>query len=98
MAGKYQSQDEKINNFLQNAILPALREKDLDYKKLVKTMCFDLGVKENRVIEALNNLIEMEKIKEIRILTINDDQIDDYVKNLSKKDKEIKEDFQEAGL
>jgi len=90
---KYQSQESKINKFITNSILPALFNSDLDYKKVVKTVAFEKGVKEEKVEQSLKALIDMGKIKEIHILTVPDKDFEDILKNKGIVKKELEKEF-----
>lgn len=90
MKKTYQTQDERIIEFIDQNILPALTQKDLDYKKVVQLISIELGMRKDKVEKALDNLIAIGKMSEIHILTIPDDKIGDWLQDLKKYD-EIKE-------
>lgn len=96
--GKYESQEAKINSFLESVIIPALEVNDLDYNKVVKNVAFEKGVKEDKVKQSLQILIEMGKIKEIHILTIPDEKFEGMLKNMATTRKEVEKEIKEVGL
>lgn len=96
MRKQYESQEEKINNFLDNKIIPILKKKDLDHDKVIKAICLELGIKKEKVEQSISNLIELGKIKEIHILTIPNDQLDNWLKDFFEKEKEEKKEVKKV--
>lgn len=97
MVKQYESQDEKVNNFLENTLLPLIKEanKDIEFNEVVQQCSLHLNVKEEKIKEGLNRFIKSGKIKEIHIITIPDSEVQDWLNNLVKKDKEVNEELKE---
>lgn len=98
MPSKYESQEEKISSFFKEKILPALKKQDLDYNKVVNLISVELGVKEEKIKQTISKFIKLGEVKELHTLTIPDDQVDDWLKDLSKTEKEIQDEIQGVGL
>jgi ferritin len=98
MPMKYESQDEKISKYIKDLVIPAIKRKDLDYNQLVKKLCVELGVKEERVESVLKRFIDAGEMKEERILTITDDKIPDMLKLIKEEEEKLKSELKEAGI
>lgn len=90
----YQSIRAKIAKHLENRVLPYLKKQDLDYYKVIDGLSSDVGCSKNMIKDVLNSFIDSNKIKEIRVLTIPDEQIKDWLNGLkqdTKQDEQNKE-------
>ena len=94
----YKTKKEKINEIIEKAIRIIKLGKDVDYHQLVSEIQSNTGVAEKIVEEQLKIAIQSKKIKEVRILTILDEDIPKFLKDLKEKEKEIEKEVEEAGL
>jgi len=85
---KYISSREKIKDFIENVIMEKIILQDLDYKETVKYIMVKEGVSKKVVEELLNLYIENKRIKEIRVLTISDEKIPDFLEMVAVKETE----------
>jgi uncharacterized membrane protein len=94
----YTSKREKIREFLDKYIANWVKEKDLDYYKIVDLIKNEIRCDEKSVIEVLDNYVSSNLLKEIRLLTIPDEKINEYLDLLKKqeeKDKQTKQDLED---
>ena len=89
----YQSQREKVKEFIENQILKQIDLKELDYVKLISTTSSELGVSHNMVKEMYEQFFQNGKLK--CVVTLPDKEIADLFK---KKKEDIENDFKEAGI
>lgn len=93
----YQSKLQKVHLFIQVKVLPALRQADLDYNKVVNLIAVETFNRPNIVIEILGTYISAGKIiliqdKEGKVLTIPDSEIKDWLETATaKKDHQVSE-------
>lgn len=85
---------ELAKNIILQKILPALKVRDLDYKKVLEYVTHESGCNSIEAQTIITELDIQKKIKEIRILTIPDEAVGDFVKEL----KEIEEQKKQADL
>ena len=81
---------ELAKNIILQKILPALKVRDLDYKKVEDYICSETGCISKEVEIIIGELVLQKKIKEIRILTIPDSEINSFVKELRDLENEKK--------
>lgn len=86
----YQSIREKIRVFTEDKLLPVLRERDLDYNEVIKVIIENIGCSQSMAEEGIRVLINMNKIKEIRILTIMDEEVSNWLDDLKEQEVEQK--------
>lgn len=96
MANQYISQKERIYTFLKTNLLPAIEKKDIDYSDVVKGISMELGVSNKAVEEAIKTFIDSGTIKHISILTIPDEKVSGFIKDLIQNDKDIKNEVEEV--
>ena len=96
MPSRYKTKEEKINEFIDKAILPALQKQDLDYDKVVQAVCHELGINENNVDQVIKRFIQMGKIKEIHILTIPDEQVEGFLKEYFEEERKQKKEAEKV--
>lgn len=87
---RYKPQKQRIADYIRDRIVTYLRKKDLDYYKVLRGMSMDLGVSEEKIEEVLRIFVENKEIREIRILTIPDEQIGDWLKEVKEINEEKK--------
>lgn len=86
----YQTQREKVKTMVEEKIIPAIRlGKDLDYNLVLEALASNCGTSLSMAEEVLRGFMQTKQIKEIRILTICDEQIVDFLKEV--KLKELKD-------
>jgi len=85
----YQTNRAKIINFANDKIVPLLKEKDLEYKEVVQIISENVGCSSEMVIDGLKTLIP-NKIKEIHVLTIPDEEVTNWLRDRINKEKECK--------
>jgi hypothetical protein len=91
---KYITKDEKLKEFIENKIIPVIKTKDLDYYKLLSYIEEHTGYSKSRIDEALLVYIRSKRIKEIRLLTVPDEKIEDWLE-LQKEHEKIKEETEQ---
>lgn len=88
----YKSKNDVVREYIENEIVPILKFKDLDFKKVISLVKLKTGAREDIIMFTINNLIENSIIKEEHILTIPDNQVSDWLKELKEdEDKSKKE-------
>lgn len=90
MAG-YKTKREQITSFIERYVLTGVKNRDLNYYKLVEGLAIETGSSSSMVEDILRGFIKSGKLKEIRVLTIPDKEIDTFLDNLKKMEKERKE-------
>ena len=96
MPSKYISTREKVVDYIENNILLFLKQKDLDYYEVVKIIKMKTNCSENLIETTLKDFIDSGKIKEIRVLTIPDEQIGKWLKDLKEMEEQRKKDDEEV--
>lgn len=101
----YQSKREKLANIINSKLLSTVRKGDLNYYKVVTLLMNETYASENIVKDALDVAIKSGKMKEIRLLTINDEEVEDWLTKLRKHEVETKKEkskieevFKEMGV
>jgi hypothetical protein len=89
----YQSQREKIRNYIEEKIVLNLKERELDYYKFIGLSAQDLGVSESLVIDVLRSFINSERLECVLRLSV-----DEIIKQNEKYNNETKENLKKAGL
>lgn len=92
----YISEKKKVKDLLDNKVIPMIKKKDVDYNKLVDAVCKETGSTQRLVKEILQTAINTNQIKEIRVLTIPDEELDDFFQEHYKEEKRIVEDDKEV--
>lgn len=87
----YETQKEKVKNFIIEKIMPVLQNKDLDYYELINYIQEKTGQRQKLVEEVLLELKTSKVIKEHRILTIPDEKIQDWLDKVVSEDKKAQE-------
>lgn len=91
----YQTQRQKISEFLEKKIIPFIKKRgDIDYYKLIEGMVNDLGVSKSMVEDCIKTYINNNTITEHRVLTISKEEVKHWLEELSKEEKQIKEDLE----
>ena len=96
MPSKYISTREKVMDYIENNILLFLKQKDLDYYEVIKIIKIKTSCSENLIKNILKDYINSGKIKEIRVLTIPDEQIGEWLKNLKEMEEQKEKDDEEV--
>lgn len=87
--GKYESNAEKVKNFIEIRILPVLKKRnDLDYYETINAIASHLSVSKKVVEKEIDSLIELKKVQEIRQLTILEEEIPEWLKETIEREKE----------
>lgn len=92
---KYVSQKQKTREFIAEQILPIIKNRDLDYEKTINLIISRTGASRNIVEELINSFNE---IKQVRILTIQDEDIISYLKDEKLKQQTIEEELKELTI
>lgn len=90
----YKTTKEKVKDIVEKHILPHLYETDggdLEYYELVSNIASELGTTNNQVESVLRSFISSGRIAEHRVLTIGKKGEDNWLDNLVKKKKQIKQ-------
>jgi hypothetical protein len=86
----YISQTTKTNVFIETNILKFLQDIDLDYDKVIDYLAYECGISNKKAKERLDLFIKMGKIKkDNNTLTVPDKELDNYIKSLKTREKEI---------
>jgi hypothetical protein len=93
MPSIYKSVKEKVKEDLEKIIIPAIKKKDLDYYRVVGAIASRESCSKIIVEDLLKTFIDSGYIKEIRILTITDDKIQDFLDELKLIEKEVQEEL-----
>ena len=91
----YKSQREKVIELIERYVIPGLGERDLEYYTLIDGIAIQVGTTKGAVIEILNNYISTGKIKEVRVLTIPDSEVGNFIEKMIAKQRNLKEMDQE---
>ncbi|MBU1121968.1 MAG: hypothetical protein KKF54_04650 [Candidatus Omnitrophica bacterium] len=98
---KYTTTRQKVKDYIETNILSFLKQKDLNYNKVIELVKLKTSCSENLIQDILKEFINSGKINEIHILTIPDDKIDEWLQEIremeaQKKidDKEVKKIFE----
>lgn len=91
----YKSQREKVIELIERYVIPGLGERDLEYYTLIDGISIQVGTTKGAVIEILNSYISSGKIKEVRVLTIPDSEVGNFIEKLMAKQRNLKEMDQE---
>jgi len=84
---KYQTQREKARKFIEDNIIPTIKKQDVDYYKVLNVMRKDLRIDEKIIKEEIRVMIENKEVKEIRLLTIGDEEVKPFFKRIVSKEK-----------
>ena len=90
----YKTNREKVSEYFEKQIIPAINNQDLDYLdyyKVLDGVSSDLSVSKNVIKAVLNDLISSGKLGEHRVLTISSKKVDNWLKNLVTREKETDE-------
>jgi hypothetical protein len=98
MGNKYIPIKAKLNDFIDNEIIPLAKKKDLDYYQVVNLLVTRFATTEKLAIDTLGVYFKSNKLKEHRVITIPDEEIPNFLEEMKKESEEIKEDFKEVGL
>lgn len=85
----YESKRDKVIRYVNDFVIPSIQKKDLDYNLLVSDLCGQFGVSKEVVNEIFQMFMRSGKIKEVRVLTLPDNLVIDWLK----KDRELKQDI-----
>lgn len=88
---KYVTNREKIIEYIDTYIKPALIKKDLNYDKVILGISRDLSMSQNTVKEVLDNQINMGILVRENILTLSKEDIPKFYEYLNKKEETIKQ-------
>ena len=92
----YESKKERAQRFLVDNVVKTVRERDIDYYKLRGFICDDFLISENVAEMLINKMLENNGFKEERIITIGDGQVKNWLKDITLRDRETKEDIKIA--
>lgn len=87
----YVTQREKVSEYITKYIIPALKLKDLDYYETVKYIAGIIGASESLVENVLSGFAASGKLREVRLLTILENELNDFIKDMKQREKDIKE-------
>ena len=91
MAFKYKSQNEKVKEIIEKYILPAIKNKDLDYEKTLSFIASESGVSRSTAQDVLLSYIQSGRIAELHLLALPDSKLDEWIKDIKKIEKEANE-------
>lgn len=91
---EYKSKRVILKELIEKYVIPGINKKDLDYYELVKGLVAEAGASKDIVEDVLKSYISNGAVKEIRILTISDGQIGNWLSDLVKEESEIKKDLE----
>lgn len=91
----YQSQRDKIKETIEKYVVPFINEKDLEYDKVLSNLSEELSCSKGMVEDVLQTFISSGKIKEIRILTIPDQEVTSWLKEQKDKEEKLKKELKE---
>jgi len=91
---KYLSKREQLKDIIEKIVIPAIKKKDVDYYKLLIELIDRIGVSKEIVEDVLKSFIISGKVKEIRVLTIPDEKINNWLDDLIKEEKQTKKDLE----
>ena len=77
----YQPQREKIVRYIENSLIPVLKDKEVDYSKTISYIANEVGVSEKVIEEVIQLFIKNDKLKEIRSLSLSDQKLLEYLKH-----------------
>lgn len=86
---KYQTQREKIVEWIEKGLIPKLPERDYPYQEIVSAIAMELGTNEKTVEDVLNSYIKSNKIKHLNLLVATDEQLRDYMKKQQEHKQEV---------
>jgi hypothetical protein len=87
---------EQIKQQIEQRILPYLKKQDLDYYKVLDGLSADIGASRNMIEAVLRSFINSNKMKEIRTLTLPDEEVGDWLKDITEEEKQQKEEIEKA--
>jgi hypothetical protein len=93
MPSKYTSNRERLMDFIENTIIPTIKEqKDMNYYKLIDGLSEHFKVKKSLVESIINEYIDRKHIIEYRVLSIPEEKVDDWLnQTIRKKHQTTKE-------
>lgn len=91
----YKPNNDRLKDYFDKTVIPSLKEVDIDYYKLIDVISLDLGISETKVNDMLERYKKAKKIKEIRILTIPDELLNDSLDFIARKKQVKKEAIEE---
>jgi len=80
---------ERAAGIIEDLVIPAIKKKDLDYNKTLNYISGKSGISVKAAEEILKTAILTGKIKEVRVLTVSDHEVDGFLKEMVKREKEI---------
>lgn len=93
---QYVTNKQKIMEYIEINILAFLKQKDLDYNKVIDLISEKTSSNPSMVKTILDSFINSGKIKQINILTIPDKQIDGWLKEVKEMEEQKKKDDAEV--
>jgi len=92
----YQSQREKIKKLIEDQVLKWIKEKDLDYYKIINFLQSETNCSQNMAEDMVCSFIKNKIIQENRILTIPDGEINEFVKRMKEREEEIEKEVDQV--
>jgi hypothetical protein len=84
---KYICRRNKISEIMEKQIIPAIKHKDLDFHKVKNYLISQTGCAETMAEEVILECCLANKIKEVRVLTLPDEKVDEFIKELQEIEK-----------
>ena len=74
----------EFDRFFEKFIFPKVKMKDLDLDQLCQAIMYELHMSKEKVMFCLDEYEKQKKIKILKIITINDEQIPEFLKELKR--------------
>lgn len=74
----YQTNREKIINWIEKGLIPKLVERDYDYNSIIAGICAETGSGKNIVEDVINSYVVMGKIARSNLIIATDKQLKEY--------------------
>ena len=89
----YQTKRERTINIVENIIIPAIKKSvgDVDYYEVLKAISTRAKITNKEAESVVEEFIINNILKEVRILTIPDEEVSDWLKDYFDKEKEMEE-------
>ena len=86
----YITNKEKVKDYIEKNILEFIKKKEINYYKTIDLIKLRTNASQNMVEEILKSFINSGSIREIRYLTIPEDQIVPWLKELKEMEEETR--------
>ena len=89
----YITQREKITNFIEKQVIPAIKksQKDPDYNLLLSSISENCMCSGQLAEEVLREFFARKKLKEVRYVTLADEELTGWLKELQEEKKRIEQ-------